>query len=95
MYSRFSRTIAFSIFLTVAGSLSGCCANPRASEQVSRLNKIVQYYASTNPVFAESTTRFFLKAMDAQVEFFTDDKGRVTHLTLRYRGRDYTGAKAP
>ncbi len=34
------------------------------------------------PLFAESETRFFLKVVDAQVEFFKDDKGAVSHLVL-------------
>jgi CubicO group peptidase (beta-lactamase class C family) len=34
------------------------------------------------PLFAESETKFFYKAVDAQIEFFEDDKGAVTHLML-------------
>ena len=34
------------------------------------------------PLFAESETKFFMKAVDAQIEFFKDDKGAVTHLVL-------------
>jgi hypothetical protein len=34
------------------------------------------------PLFAESATKFFLKVVDAQIEFFKDDKGVVTHLML-------------
>jgi CubicO group peptidase (beta-lactamase class C family) len=44
------------------------------------------------PLFAESDTKFFLKVVDAQVEFFRDEKGAVTHLVLHQGGRD---AKAP
>ena len=33
------------------------------------------------PLFAESETRFFPKVIDAEIEFFKDDKG-VTHLVL-------------
>jgi len=43
-------------------------------------------------LFAESETKFFLKVVDAQVEFFRDDKGAVTHLMLHQGGRDM---KAP
>ncbi len=34
------------------------------------------------PLFAESETRFFPKVIDAEIEFFKDDKGAVTHLVL-------------
>jgi CubicO group peptidase (beta-lactamase class C family) len=44
------------------------------------------------PLFAVSYTKFFLKVVDAQVEFFRDEKGAVTHLVLHQGGRD---AKAP
>ena len=50
-------------------------------------------------LFAETETRFFLKAIDAQVEFFTDGSDAVAHLvihqgdsrkrcTVSYWGRD-------
>jgi CubicO group peptidase (beta-lactamase class C family) len=45
------------------------------------------------PLFAESETMFFLKLVDAQVEFFKDDKGNVTHLVLHQGGHDGTGTK--
>jgi CubicO group peptidase (beta-lactamase class C family) len=34
------------------------------------------------PIFAESETKFFPKVIDAEIEFFKDDKGAVTSLTL-------------
>jgi hypothetical protein len=34
------------------------------------------------PIFAESETKFFLKVVDAQVEFFTDASGAVTHAVI-------------
>ena len=37
------------------------------------------------PIFPETETKFFLKVVDAQVEFFKDDTGKVTHL-LQYQG---------
>jgi CubicO group peptidase (beta-lactamase class C family) len=37
---------------------------------------------SKAPLFAESETKFFLKVVDAAVEFLKDDKGAVTHLML-------------
>ena len=46
-----------------------------------------------NQMFAESETRFFLKAVDAQVEFFKNDKGEVAYLVLHQNGRDTKGVK--
>jgi CubicO group peptidase (beta-lactamase class C family) len=40
------------------------------------------------PIFAESETRFFLKVVDAQVEFFTDASGAVTHAVMYQNGRE-------
>ena len=45
-----------------------------------------------NPIFAQSDTMFFLKVVDAQLEFVTDGTGSVTHLILHQNGRD---TKAP
>ena len=40
------------------------------------------------PMFAESETKFFLKVVDAQVEFFTDASGTVTHAVMYQNGRE-------
>ena len=40
------------------------------------------------PLFAESETRFFMKVVDAQVEFLKDAQGAITHLVIHQRGRD-------
>jgi CubicO group peptidase (beta-lactamase class C family) len=40
------------------------------------------------PIFAESETKFFLKAVEAQVEFFTDASGAVTHAVMYQNGRE-------
>jgi CubicO group peptidase (beta-lactamase class C family) len=40
------------------------------------------------PMFAESETKFFLKVVDAQVEFFTDASGAVTHAVMYQNGRE-------
>ncbi|MES2696223.1 MAG: serine hydrolase [Verrucomicrobiota bacterium] len=45
------------------------------------------------PLFAESETKFFLKIVDAQVEFFTDEQGRVTHLVQYQGGREIKGTR--
>jgi CubicO group peptidase (beta-lactamase class C family) len=46
-----------------------------------------------NPLFAESETLFFLKVVDAQVEFLKNDKGEVTAMILHQNGRDTKGVK--
>jgi len=45
------------------------------------------------PMFAESETKFFLKVVDAEVEFFKNDKGEVTHLILHQGGHDGKATK--
>ncbi len=40
------------------------------------------------PIFAESEAKFFLKAVEAQVEFFTDASGAVTHAVMYQNGRE-------
>jgi hypothetical protein len=45
------------------------------------------------PMFAESETIFFLKLVDAQLEFFKNEKGEVTHMVLHQNGRDTKGVK--
>jgi CubicO group peptidase (beta-lactamase class C family) len=40
------------------------------------------------PIFAESETKFFLKVVDAQVEFFTDASGAVTDAVMYQNGRE-------
>ncbi|HLN02385.1 MAG TPA: serine hydrolase [Bryobacteraceae bacterium] len=45
------------------------------------------------PVFPESKTKFFLKVVDAEVEFFSDDKGQVTHMVLHQNGHEMKGVK--
>jgi hypothetical protein len=46
-----------------------------------------------NPLFAESETRFFLKVVDAQVEFFKNGSGQISHLVLYQNGRELKGVK--
>jgi len=45
------------------------------------------------PLFAESETKFFLKVVDAEVEFFRNEKGDVTHIILHQGGHDLKGTK--
>ncbi len=44
-------------------------------------------------IFAESETRFFLKVIDAQVEFVKDPDGKVTGMVLNQNGRRSPGKK--
>jgi CubicO group peptidase (beta-lactamase class C family) len=44
------------------------------------------------PLFAESQTKFFLKAVDAQVEFFKEN-GKVNYLVLHQNGQDTKAMK--
>lgn len=44
-------------------------------------------------MFPESATKFFLKVVDAQVEFSKNDQGEVTHMTLFQGGRAMPGKK--
>ena len=45
------------------------------------------------PMFPESQTRFFLKAVDAEIEFQSNEKGQVTGMILHQGGRDMKGSK--
>jgi CubicO group peptidase (beta-lactamase class C family) len=45
------------------------------------------------PVFAESETKFFTKAMDSEIEFFSNDKGEVSHMILHQGEHDSKGMK--
>ena len=45
------------------------------------------------PIFPESETKFFYKVVDAQLEFFKNDQGQITHLVLHQGGQDINGVK--
>ncbi|ESQ83775.1 serine hydrolase [Asticcacaulis benevestitus] len=45
------------------------------------------------PLFAESETVFFLKVVDAKVEFFKGSDGKVAYLVLHQNGRDQKAMK--
>lgn len=45
------------------------------------------------PIFAESEKTFFPKIVDAEIEFFKNDKGQVTHLVLHQGGQDHKAIK--
>ncbi|MFD2933115.1 serine hydrolase [Spirosoma flavum] len=44
-------------------------------------------------LFAESKTKFFLKVVDAQITFATNEKGEVEQLILHQNGRDMPGKR--
>ncbi|MBK7936107.1 MAG: serine hydrolase [Lewinellaceae bacterium] len=44
-------------------------------------------------VFAESPTRFFLKVVDAKIEFYPDDKGMVPKMVLFQGGQEMPGKR--
>jgi CubicO group peptidase (beta-lactamase class C family) len=46
-------------------------------------------------LFAESETAFFLKVVDAQLEFVKDTSGVVSHVVLRQGGRDTKAPRIP
>ena len=41
------------------------------------------------PMFPESESKFFMKVVDAEVEFHTGDKGVADYLVLHQGGHDY------
>lgn len=45
------------------------------------------------PLFAESPTKFFLEAVDAQVSFVVDASGEPSALVLHQGGRDQQAAR--
>jgi CubicO group peptidase (beta-lactamase class C family) len=45
------------------------------------------------PIFPESETKFFYKVVDAVIEFFKDESGKVTHLILYQNGTDNKAVK--
>jgi CubicO group peptidase (beta-lactamase class C family) len=44
-------------------------------------------------IFPESQTKFFLKVVDAQVTFESDEAGKVTAMILHQNGRDQRAAR--
>jgi CubicO group peptidase (beta-lactamase class C family) len=45
------------------------------------------------PIYPESPMKFFLKIVDAQVEFFTDDSGKVAYLVQYQGGETHKAAR--
>jgi CubicO group peptidase (beta-lactamase class C family) len=47
------------------------------------------------PIFPESQSKFFLKVVDAQLEFFRGANGQISHLVLHQDGHDTRGERKP
>jgi len=45
------------------------------------------------PLFAETETKFFLKVVDRQIEFFRDASGKVTYIILHQAGIDHKAVR--
>jgi CubicO group peptidase (beta-lactamase class C family) len=45
------------------------------------------------PLFPESSNKFFLKVVDAQIEFFGEVNKQISHLVLHQNGRDMRGVR--
>jgi CubicO group peptidase (beta-lactamase class C family) len=45
------------------------------------------------PIFPESPAKFFLTVVDAEVEFFADEKGQISYMMLHQGGQEIKGVK--
>jgi CubicO group peptidase (beta-lactamase class C family) len=45
------------------------------------------------PIYPESESKFFMKVNDAEIDFHTDDKGKVDYLVQHQGGHDYKGTR--
>jgi CubicO group peptidase (beta-lactamase class C family) len=45
------------------------------------------------PIYPESESKFFMKVNDAEIDFHTDDKGKVDYLVQHQGGHDYKATK--
>jgi Domain of unknown function (DUF3471) len=66
--------------LTPTLSIAITLENGQLMEQASNERKF--------PIFPESPSKFFLKAVDGQLEFFTEPNGQVSHLDWHQYGHD-------
>jgi CubicO group peptidase (beta-lactamase class C family) len=70
--------------------------SPKFSITITRKGDQLKAQATGQPaflIFPETKTEFFLKAVDAQISFQTNDKGEVTGLVLHQNGLDAPGKK--
>ena len=71
---------------------------PQFVIEVTREGGILYAQATGQPrfrLFAASPTRFFLRVVEAEVEFTTDAAGNVTGLVLHQGGRETSGRRLP
>jgi D-alanyl-D-alanine-carboxypeptidase/D-alanyl-D-alanine-endopeptidase len=71
---------------------------PQFSIKVTTENGRLFTQATNQPrveAFAEKETEFFLKIVDAQISFVTDDSGKVTAMVLHQNGANPRGEKVP
>jgi hypothetical protein len=66
--------------LTPTLSIAITLENGQLMEQASNERKF--------PIFPEAPSKFFLKIVDAQLEFFTEPNGQVSHLVWHQHGHD-------
>ena len=66
--------------LTPTLSIAITLENGQLMEQASNERKF--------PIFPEAPSKFFLKVVDAQLEFFTEPNGQVAHLVWHQHGHD-------
>jgi CubicO group peptidase (beta-lactamase class C family) len=59
--------------------------NGRLMEQATNQRKL--------PLFPESSSKFFMKVVDAEVEFFATEAGQISHLVLHQNGKDMRGER--
>ena len=45
------------------------------------------------PIFPEGPSKFFMKVVDAEIEFHAKDDGKVDYLVLHQDGQDYKEMK--
>jgi hypothetical protein len=71
--------------LTPTFSIAITLENGQLMEQATNQQKF--------PIFPESHSKFFLKVVDAQLEFFRGSNGQISHLILYQDGHDTRGER--
>ena len=71
--------------LTPAVSITITLENGQLMEQTTNQSKF--------PLFPESQRKFFMKVVDARLEFFGSEAGQISHLVLHQNGHDTQGER--
>ena len=71
--------------LTPTSSITITLENGQLMEQTTYQRKF--------PLFAKSQSKFFLKDVDAEIEFFGEANGQISHLLLHQNGHDTRGER--